>query len=85
MTLSQFDSFLKHMTHAETMIVRLRYKYSYDTEWTTVNEILEYENGDYIWNNDWNEGQEDIEILGYEYLSKLDIRSNLITTIKEED
>lgn len=45
-----------------TMIVRLRYKYSFETEFIEENELLLYEcdrNGApvFVWENDWDEGQ----------------------------
>ena len=51
----------------EDKIVSIKYKYSHEKEWTQSNEILEvglsYEDV-YVWLNDWDEGQQDIEILG---------------------
>lgn len=43
-------------------IVCLRYKYSWETEYTESTEFLEYDgnNDMHIWLNDWNEGQTDI-------------------------
>lgn len=60
----------------ETQIVYLRYKYSWEDTWTYSNEILEVDtsiDGFYIWNSDWNEGQEDIEILGYIAVSDVEV------------
>lgn len=51
----------------EDKIVSIKYKYSHEKEWTQSNEILEvdpYCEEVYVWLNDWNEGQQDIEILG---------------------
>lgn len=48
----------------DTMIVEVKYKYSYETEWTIDNEILECCNGQYTWKRDWWEGQEDVEYTG---------------------
>lgn len=68
MTLNEFFDWL--MTKPiETMIVELRYKYSWEEKWTYSNEILEvdWSNGNdcpYIWLNDWNEGETDVEVLG---------------------
>ena len=46
----------------ETMIVEVRYKYSWETEWTVDNQILRVKDGDkFYWQNDWYEGQEDVE------------------------
>ena len=45
-------------------LVRIRYKYSIDKEWTYSNEVLEFCDSDYVWLSDWWEGQEEVEILG---------------------
>lgn len=49
------------------VIVRIRYKYSYETNWTYSNEYLCYhfEHDIFEWANDWNEGQSDVEVIGY--------------------
>ena len=60
------DEFFKKLDCYEiqpsTMIVRLRYKYSFETEFIEENELLMYEcdrNGApvFVWENDWDEGQ----------------------------
>ena len=48
----------------DNMIVEVRYKYSHETEWTISNEILTFDNGEYVWEVDWWEGQEDVEYTG---------------------
>lgn len=73
MTLNEFFEWLKTQT-IETMIVSLRYKYSWEEEWTYSNEILEIDfsvDSIYIWLNDWNEGQTDVEVLGCIPLSEV--------------
>lgn len=76
MTLDEFFEWLKTQT-IETMIVSLRYKYSWEKEWTYSNEILEVDifvDGFYIWLNDWDEGQTDVEVLGCIPLSDVVVR-----------
>lgn len=60
------DEFFNKLDSGEiqpsTMIVRLRYKYSFETEFIEENELLMYEcdrNGApvFVWENDWDEGQ----------------------------
>jgi hypothetical protein len=60
------DEFFKKLDSGKiqpsTMIVRLRYKYSFETEFIEENELLMYEcdrNGApvFVWENDWDEGQ----------------------------
>ena len=75
MTLDEFFEWLKTQI-IETMIVSLRYKYSWEEEWTYSNEILEIDfsissDDFYIWLNDWDEGQTDVEVLGCIPLSEV--------------
>lgn len=48
-------------------IVRLRYKYSWETYYTISNEIYYFDGdaGCWCWFNDWNEGQDVVEVIGY--------------------
>lgn len=48
-------------------LVRLRYKHYSEKEWTYTNEYLEFNAGymEWCWLNDWYEGQQDIEFLGF--------------------
>ena len=66
MTLEQFHEYLDKQPISDKL-VNMRYKYSWEDIWTYSNEILEVNDrvdGYYEWLSDWNEGQEDIEILG---------------------
>lgn len=77
MTLKEFSERLESDS-IEDKIVSLRYKYSFEKDWTYSNEILEVDmnvEGNYVWLNDWNEGQEEIEILGYVNVSDVMISS----------
>ena len=45
------------------LIVKLKYKYNHETEYTVSTEILDYYDDMHIWVNDWYEGQQDIQVL----------------------
>lgn len=67
MRMKEFKKYLESLESIETQIVYIRYKYSWEENWTYSNEILEVDmnaDGYYVLASDWNEGQEDIEILG---------------------
>ena len=60
----------------ETQIVYLRYKYTWENAWTYSNEILNVDmsvDGFYIWSSDWNEGQDDVEVLGCIAVSNVEV------------
>lgn len=66
MTLDEFEKWLEKQP-LRSKLVSMRYKYSNEEEWEYSNEYLEVDtsvDGNYVWLNDWNEGQEDVEILG---------------------
>ena len=75
MTESDFYEWLETQP-IEDKIVSIKYKYSHEKEWTQSNEILEvdlsYEDV-YVWLNDWDEGQQDIEILGCISVSDINV------------
>lgn len=73
MRIDEFNKWLESQP-LEDKMVRLRYKYSHEDRWTYSNEYLECDmsvKGCYIWLYDWDEGQEDIEILGCVDIDKL--------------
>ena len=75
MGMSEFMEYLK-TKDIETQIVYLRYKYSWEDTWTYSNEILNVDmsvDGIYIWANDWNEGHENVEVLGCIAVSDVEI------------
>jgi hypothetical protein len=75
MTEAKFNEWLETQP-VEDKLVYLKYKYSHEEEWTFSNEILEVEmsvGGCYVWLNDWDEGQQDIEILGCIAISDIDV------------
>ena len=65
MTLEKLFETLEDATYCE-YIVRLKYKYDWETEYTYSNElILDNGRGDWYWQNDWDEGQTDVEVVGF--------------------
>jgi hypothetical protein len=58
----------------DTYIVTLKYKYDFEEKYTIENHILEYDSkaDSYVWQNDWNEGQTNVEVLGYMLLGDVD-------------
>lgn len=58
----------------DTYIVTLKYKYEFEEKYTVENQILVYDSlyDCYVWQNDWNEGYTDIEVLGYMLLGDVD-------------
>jgi len=75
MTEAKFNEWLETQP-IEDKLVYLKYKYSHEEEWTFSNEILEVEmsvDGCYVWLNDWDEGQQDVEILGCIAISDIDV------------
>ena len=79
MLLNDFFKYLRDEEIIEDYIVRLRYKYSWEDDWNYSNEILEWEPDltIYIWNVDWNEGYDDIEVLGYIAIADVEVPDNL--------
>lgn len=73
MSIKEFFKYLE-TKNIETQIVYLRYKYSWEDDWIYSNQILEVDiDGSYIWNSDWNEGQEDVEVLGFIAVSDVEV------------
>ena len=64
MTLEQFFKLLEDKPKSD-YIVRLKYKADYEKKYRYSNEILIFEDHDYIWLYDWNEGETDIEVIGF--------------------
>ena len=75
MTLEDFFDLLEQEHCWNDLIVRVAYKYDHEKEYTITNEILthDYPTDTYIWENDWNEGQQDVYILGFIKVEDIDI------------
>ena len=61
----------------DVLIVKIKYKYDYEIEWTIDNEIMEpclgYRGDVWTWLNDWDEGQQQKYVLGWIQLSDLEV------------
>ena len=74
MGIEEFKKYLESLDTVETQIVHIKYKYSWEENWTYCNEVLEVDmnvDGYYVWASDWYEGQDDVEILGCIALSDI--------------
>lgn len=60
-------------------IVRLKYKYDWEKDYTFSNEYLEYSGNDdsWLWLNDWNEGQTDVEVIGYVAIEDVNVQQTI--------
>lgn len=66
MTLDAFyDQVDKLKVDRFPIIVKLKYKYDHETEYTVSTEILDYYDDMYIWVNDWYEGQQNIQVIAW--------------------
>lgn len=78
MTIDEFNCKIA-MSEIGSKIVRIRLKYSFETDWRYINELYLYdpESGlpysEYVWEHDWHEGEEDVEILGFINISDVNI------------
>ena len=59
-------------------IVCLKYKYDWEKEYIIENEYLQYDGNrdEWVWLHDWNEGQTDVEVLGYIDIDELEVPKN---------
>ena len=76
MTLQEFDEYLKNLNCLSDKIVYMRFKHLWEKDWTYSNEILTVDMSSdnyYVWLNDWNEGQHEIEILGCIAIDDVDV------------
>lgn len=73
MTIDEMFNEIENQT-IDTYIVTLKYKYDFEENYTIENQILVYDSvvDEYAWQNDWNEGQTDVEVLGYMILGDVD-------------
>ena len=74
LSLDEFFEMLEENGLFDTMVVTLRYKYNFDKTWIVSNEILCYENCDFVWLYDWDEGFTEfgeVEVMGFKLLSKI--------------
>lgn len=71
------EQFFKRLDNEprQDYIVRLAYKYDWEDKYIIDNELLEYDgcHDDYVWLNDWDEGQQDVKVLGYISIYDVDV------------
>lgn len=53
-------------------VIRLMLKYNHEKEYQYSNELLLYDGSHYYWDNDWDEGQQSVEVIGYISVSEVD-------------
>lgn len=79
MTLEKFFEVLDKLLR-EDYIVRMAAWYDFDPkphQGELFNEILEYDgnNDQYVWLNDWYEGQQNIKVIGFVAVSEINVPS----------
>ena len=62
----EFNKFLDNLEYLGAMIVRIKLKYEHEKDYHYTNEYLSYNGntGEWDWENDWWEGQQDVQYLG---------------------
>ena len=68
MTVEQFEEkVLEGSAIPSYYIVKLRYRYCWENSYTISNEIYYFDGcaGCWCWFNDWYEGQDIVEVVGY--------------------
>ena len=73
LSLDEFFDLIKN--DWDDYIVRLAYKHDWEKEYTISNQLLEwdYSDEDYIWLNDWNEGESDVYVIGFIKVSDVNV------------
>lgn len=76
MKLDDFFKFLAKLP-VDDYVIRLKLKYDHDKDYRYTNELLLYDGSDYEgsiyhWDNDWDEGQHDVQVVGYIPVSEID-------------
>ena len=86
-TLHFFEKTLNELIHIDSekygygadYIIHLRYRYRGERKWSEDNELLLFRSFDhdederYEWQNDWWEGQEEIELLGFIRIENVEV------------
>lgn len=73
MGLDEFFDYLRRFP-IDKYVVHLKYKHDKDSEWEESNEILEVdENFNYVWQDDWWEGQKYVRVLGFDAVGDLNV------------
>lgn len=63
----EFEKLIDEKYYFDDLLVFMRYKYDFETEWDYSKQLFLFEGDDigHVWQNDWDEGQQDVEILGF--------------------
>ena len=61
--LDDFFEIIERRFVRESYIVHLKYRYEHELNFTESVEVLENEDGNFIWLNDWDEGQTDVYVV----------------------
>ena len=77
----KLDDFLRHIENGEACdyVVRIRLKYNHEKEAREINQLLLFEPSglpdglNFVWLNDWHEGEEHVEIVGYIKVHEIEI------------
>lgn len=59
----ELDKFM-YETGERSLVVRIKFKYEWDKSYDYENVIVENDNGHWIFDDDWWEGQTDVEVVG---------------------
>ena len=75
MTLDKFYKKIEQLNLREDLIVKIAYKYKWEKDYTFTNEYLQYIpcRDDWEWLNDWNEGQQDVKVIGFISMSNVTV------------
>lgn len=65
-------------THPCTYVVRIAYKYDHEKCPHISNEILYNDEGRAVWLNDWNEGQQHVNIISWIPIEKIDVTCTVL-------
>lgn len=71
LSLDEFFDIIKE--EQEDYVVKLAYKYHWEEDYTISNELLEWDSEDYVWVNDWNEGQDFVYVIGFIKVSDVNV------------
>ena len=64
MKIDKFYDYIEGITR-QTYIVQIKLKYGWEDKYRFTNEIMGVnENFDFYWENDWDEGETDVEVIG---------------------
>lgn len=75
MTLDDMFDLIEAHQPKDDYVVRLKLKYNHEKEYRYTTEILTFDGsygaGCFVWENDWDEGEQDVEVIGFMSLEVL--------------